>query len=59
MAHTYHIETIREKIAYCNHIRNLEIETEFCFEREMLNKNIENIVTQLDKTRLDNNQINR
>ena len=59
MAHTHDIETISEKIAYRNHIRNLEIETGKVFERETSNENIENIVTRLDKTRLDNNQMTR
>ena len=49
MAHTHDIETIRENIAYRNHIRNSEIETGKVFERETSNKNIENIVTRLDK----------
>ena len=46
------IETIREKIAYRNHIRNSKIETGKVFERDISNENIENIVTPLDKTRL-------
>ena len=50
MAHTHDIETISEKIAYRKHIRDLEFETREFFERETSNKNIENIVTQLDKT---------
>ena len=57
MVHTHDIETIRKKIAYRNHIRNLEIETGKVFERETSNENIENIVTRLDKTRIDNNQM--
>ena len=59
MAHTHDIETIIEKIAYCKHIRDLEFETREVLERETSNKNIENIVTQLYKTRLDNNQMTR
>ena len=55
MAHTNDIETISEKIAYRKHIIDSEIETRNVFEREMSNENIENIVTQLDKTWLDNN----
>ena len=55
--HTNEIRTISENIGYCNHIRDSEIETREVFERETLNKNIENIVTRLDKTRLDNNQL--
>ena len=50
MAHTHDIETISEKIAYRKHIRDSEIETRKVFERETSNKNIENIVTRLDKT---------
>ena len=57
MAHTHVFETIREKIAYRNHIRNSRIETGKVFERETSNENIENIVTRLDKTRLYNNQM--
>ena len=57
MAHTHDIETISKKIAYCKHIRYLEFETREVFEREALNKNIGNIVTRLDKTQLDNNQM--
>ena len=59
MAHTHDIETISERIAYRKHIRDLEFETRECFERETSNKNIENIATQLDKTRLDTNQMSR
>ena len=58
MAHTHDdIETISEKIAYCKRIRDLESETREVLERETPNKNIENIGTQLDKTRLDNDQM--
>ena len=59
MAHKHDIETISERIAYCNNIRNSEIETGKVFEQETSNKNIENIVTRLDKTQLDNNQMMR
>ena len=60
MAHTHdNIETISKNIAYCKHIRDLEFETRDFLERETLNKNIENIVTRLDKTRLDDNQMTR
>ena len=55
MAHTHDIETIGKNTAYRKHISDLEIETRNVFEREMSNGNIENIVTQLDKTWLDNN----
>ena len=51
------IETIIEKIAYHKHIRDLEFETREVLEREMLNKNIENIVTRIDKTQIDDNQM--
>ena len=50
MAHTHDIENISKKIAYHKHIRDSEFETRKVFERETLNKNIENIVTRLDKT---------
>ena len=59
MAHTHDLETIIDKIAYRKHIRNLEFETREVFEREITNKNIENIGTRLDKSRLDNNQMTR
>ena len=59
MAHTHDIETISEKIAYRKHIRYLEFETREVLERETSNKNIENILTQLDQTLLDNNQMTR
>ena len=57
MAHTHDIKTISENIAYRKHIRYSEFETRKVFERETSEENIENIVTRLDKTRLDNNQI--
>ena len=57
MAHTHDIETISEKTAYRKHIRDSEFETRKVLERETSNENIENIVTRLDKTRLDNNQM--
>ena len=57
MAHTHDIETICKNIAYRNDIRTSEIETENVFEQETSNENIENIVTHLDKTQLDNNQM--
>ena len=59
MAHTHDIETIIEYIAYCKNIRDSEIETRKVFERETSNENIVNIVTRLDKTRPDNNQMTR
>ena len=49
MAHTHDIETISKKISYCKHIRDFELETKEVFEQETSNKNIENIVTRLDK----------
>ena len=45
------IETISEKLAYHKHIRDSEFETREVLERETSNQNIENIGTQLDKTR--------
>ena len=57
MAHRHDIETISKKIAYRKHIRDLEFETKEVLERETSKENIENIVTRLDKTRLDNNQM--
>ena len=59
VAHTHDIETISKKIAYCKHIRYLEFETREVLERETSKKKIENVVTRLDKTRLDNNQMTR
>ena len=59
MAHTHDVETMSETTAYRNHIRILEIETRNVFERETSNENIENIVTRIDKTQLDNNQMTR
>ena len=59
MAHTHDVETMSETKAYRIHIRNSEIETRNVFERETSNKNIENIMTRLDKTRLDNNKMTR
>ena len=60
MAHTHDdIETIRKKIAYRKHIRDLEFEIREVLERETSNKNIEDIGTRLDKTRLDENQMTR
>ena len=56
MANTHKFETLSEKIAYRKHIRYLEFETREVFEREKSDKNIENIVTRLDNTQLDNNQ---
>ena len=57
MAHPHDVETMSETTAYRNHIRDSEIETRKVFERKTLNENIENIVTRLDKTRLDKNQM--
>ena len=44
------IETISEKLVYHKYIRDSEFETRKVFERETLNKNIENIGTRLDQT---------
>ena len=60
MAHTHdNIETISKNIAYCKHIRDSEFETRRVLEQETSNKNIESIVTRLDKTQLDDNQMTR
>ena len=59
MAHTHDVETMSKTTAYRNHINNSEIETRKVLKRETSNKKMETIVTQLDKTRLDNNQMNR
>ena len=60
MAHTHdNIETISKKMAYCKNIRDLESETREVLEQETSKKNIENIGTQQDKTRLDDNQLTR
>ena len=50
------IENISEKLAYRKYIKDLEIETRNCFEQETSNRNIENIGTRLETTRLDKNQ---
>ena len=54
---SHDIETISEKIAYLKHIIYSKFDTRKVFEQEMSNKNVENILTRLDKTRLDNNQM--
>ena len=59
-AHTHDdIETISKRIAYRKHNRDLEFETKEVLELETSNRNIENIETRLDKTRLNNNQMTR
>ena len=50
LGYTHDFETMSKTTAYCNHIKNSEIETGEVFEQETSNKNIENIGTQLDKT---------
>ena len=47
------VETMSEKLAYRKFIKDSEFETREVFERD----NIENIGTQLETTRLDENQI--
>ena len=59
MSHTHDIETISKNISYRKHIRDLEFETREVFERETSNENMGNIVTRLDKTQLDKNQMTR
>ena len=60
MAPTHgNIETISEKLAYCKYIKDSEFETREVFEREMSNRNIENIGTRIETTRLDENQMTR
>ena len=60
MLHMYdNIEAISEKKAYRKHIRDSEFETREVLEWEKSNRNIENIGTRLDKTRLDENQMTR
>ena len=59
MVHTHDVETMSNVTAYSNHIKNSEIGTRNVFERETSNGNIENIVTRLDNTGLDNNQMTR
>ena len=54
---THNIETISEKLNFRKHIRDSRFETRKVFEQEASNENIENIVTQLDKNWLDNNQM--
>ena len=53
------IETISEKLAYRKYIKDLEFETREVFERETSNRNIKNIGTLLETTRLDENQMTR
>ena len=51
---------ISEKLAYLKFIKNLEFETTKVFEREnMERENIRNIETQLEMTRLDEDQMTR
>ena len=57
MAHTHDVENMNKTKSNRKHIKNSEIETRNVFERETPNENIENIVTRLDKTRLDNSQM--
>ena len=51
------IETIGEKLAFRKYIRDSIFETREVFERETSNRNIENIGTRLETTRLDKNQM--
>ena len=57
MAYTHDDETISENLAHRKHIIDLEFETRKVFERETSNRNIENIGTRLETTRLDENQM--
>ena len=57
MAHAHDVETMSKTTVHHNHIKYSEIETGKVFEQETSNENIGNIVTRLDKTRLDNNKI--
>ena len=58
LGYTQDFETMSEMMAYCNHIKNSEIETREFFERETSSpENIQrtlpmNIVTQLDNNHL-------
>ena len=48
------VETINEKLEYCKFIKDSEFETRKIFEREIIeSKNIRNIETRLEMTRLD------
>ena len=51
------IETIGEKFEYRKYIKDSEFETREGFERETSNRDIKNIVTRLETTRLDKNQM--
>ena len=51
------VETISKKLAYRKNIKDSDFETREVFEREPSNQNIENIGSQLETTRLDENQI--
>ena len=53
------IETISEKLAFHKYIKDSEFETRSVFERETSNRNIKNIGTRLEMTRLDKNQMTR
>ena len=52
------VESISEKLAYRKFIKDSEFETREVFERENI-KNIGNIETRLETTRLDENQMTR
>ena len=60
MAPTHdNIETISEKLVFHKYIRDSEFETRKVLERETSNQMIENIRTRLNKTQLDDYQMNR
>ena len=51
------IETISEKLVFRKYSKDLEFETRKVFEHETSNRNIKNIGTRLETTRLDENQM--
>ena len=60
LGYTHDFETMSETAAYCNHIKNSEIEIREVFEREMLSpENIKRTLPMHTATQLDNNQLTR
>ena len=60
LGYTHDFENMSETTAYCNHIKNSEIETREVFERETSSpENIQRTLPINIETRLDNNQLIR
>ena len=56
LGYTHDFGTMSKTTAYCNHIKNSEIETREVFERETLSpENIQRTLPMNIVTRLDNN----